>query len=96
MQVEEDPSAPPYEIWSYNEFPQTLQNNVKFIFYNPSLAPGDFVLLHSTARGELNNPNWERDLYKNAPNQQDSGNFIDGTGVQDNFNRNAGRFFRDY
>lgn len=94
--VESDPSAPPYEIWSYNEFPQTLQNNVKFIFYNPSLAPGDFVLLHSTARGELNNPRWERELYRNAQGQQDSDNFIDGTGMQDNFNRNAGRFFRDY
>lgn len=96
VQVENDPSAPPYEIWTYNEFPQTLQNNVKFIFYNPSLAPGDFVLLHSTARGELNNPRWEVDLYKNAPNQRDGGNFIDGTGMQDGFNRNASRFFRDY
>lgn len=92
---EEEPSAPPYEIWSYYEFPATRQNNVKFIFYNPSLAPGDYVLLHSTAIGELNNPQWQLQLYKNAPNEV-SGDPFDATQMQDNFNRNASRYFRDY
>ena len=53
--VIDEPSAPPYEIWSYNDFPKTNQTNVKFIFYNPSLASGNFRTLHSTARGELYN-----------------------------------------
>ena len=94
--VETDPSAPPYEIWTYENFPATQQTNVKFVFYNPSLAPGDFVLLHSTARGELNNPRWQVDLYRSRPNEINGTNFIDATEMQDGFNRNAGRLFRDY
>ncbi|MCO6476719.1 MAG: GWxTD domain-containing protein, partial [Phaeodactylibacter sp.] len=66
---DQEPSAPPYEVWTYYEFPRTNQNNVKFVFYNPSLAPGDYQLLHSTAIGELNNPQWQRDLYREAPNE---------------------------
>ena len=92
---ENEPSAPPYEVWSYNDFPKTNQSNVKFLFYNPSLAPGDFVLLHSTARGEINNPQWERELYRDAPNDID-GDYFGGSGVQDNMNRHARRVFRDY
>ncbi len=90
-----EPSAPPYEIWTYYEFPRTNQNNVKFVFYNPSLAPGDFQLLHSTAIGEINNPQWQLMLYSDAPNEV-NGNPIDGTEMMDNFNRNARRVFRDY
>jgi len=91
---ETEPSAPPYEVWSYNEIPQTRQNNVRFIFYNPSLAAEDFILLHSDVVGEVNNPQWMRELYRDAPNDID-GNYFDGTGVQDNFNRNAGRVIKD-
>jgi GWxTD domain-containing protein len=91
---EQEPSAPPYEIWSYYHFPTTRQNNVKFIFYNPSLAPGDYVLLHSDAIGERQNPQWIRDLYKNAPAEWE-GNAIDGNDIMDNFNRNAKRVLRD-
>ncbi|HQU57550.1 MAG: GWxTD domain-containing protein [Phaeodactylibacter sp.] len=91
-----EPSAPPYEIWTYYEFPSTNQNNVKFIFYNPSLAPGDFQLLHSTATGELNNPQWQRDLYRDAPGEIQGSDYFEGTDMQDNFNRNANRVFRDY
>lgn len=92
---ENETSAPPYEVWSYNDFPTTRQSNVKFLFYNPSLAPGDFILLHSTARGEVNNPQWERELYRDAPNDV-NGDYFGGTGVQDNMNRHARRVFRDY
>lgn len=92
---EEEPSAPPYEIWSYNEFPRTNQNNVRFIFYNPSLAPGDFVLLHSTATGEINNPQWQLELYRDAPSEM-NGNRMDAIDMIDNFNRSADRYFRDF
>ncbi len=94
---DQEPSAPPYEIWTYYEFPKTNQNNVKFVFYNPSLAPGDYVLLHSTAIGERSNPGWLRELYRNAPaNELDGNDPFGGTDVMDNFNRNASRVFRDY
>jgi GWxTD domain-containing protein len=93
---ETEPSAPPYEIWSYNEFPATRQNNVRFVFYNPSLAPGNFQLLHSDVIGEMNNPNWQHLLYSNAPNEIMGNDYFQGTQMQDNFNRNANRIFRDY
>ncbi len=92
---ENEPSAPPYQIWIYNDFPYTKQTNVKFLFYDPSLSVGGYVLLHSTARGEINNPRWEVELYRDAPNEID-GNFLDGTQMKDNFRRNARRYFREF
>ena len=90
-----DPSAPPYEVWSYNEFPMTNQGLVKFIFYNPSLSPGNYVMLHSTARGEVNNPSWLKEMYRNVPNSDGGA----GSGFQDGnggVGRNAGRNFSDF
>jgi hypothetical protein len=67
------------------------------VFYNPSLSPGDYVLLHSTAIGERSNPSWLRELYRDAPANELNGNDpFGGTDVMDNFNRNASRVFRDY
>jgi hypothetical protein len=75
----------------------TNQRNVKFLFYNPSLAGDDFVTLHSTARGEISNPRWERDLYaRNAGEQYDGDNYQDATEMQRNVNRNARVYFEDY
>jgi GWxTD domain-containing protein len=90
-----DPSAPPYEVWSYNEFPMTNQGLVKFMFYNPSLSPGNYVMLHSTARGEVNNPGWLKEMYRSVPNSDGGA----GSGFQDGnggFGRNAGRNFSDF
>lgn len=97
IHVEDDPSAPPYEIWIYYNFPKTNQKNVKFLFYNPSLAGEDFILLHSTARGEINNPRWERELYKrNAGEQYQGDNYQDATEMQRNVGRNARTYFEDF
>ena len=97
IRVEDEPSAPPYEIWVYYNFPKTQQQNVKFLFYNPTLAGEDFIVLHSTARGEINNPNWERDLYsRNAGEQFDGDNYHDATRMQPNTNRNARIYFEDF
>ena len=90
---ENEPSAPPYAVWTYDQLPATRQNNVRFIFYNPSLAPGDYILLHSTARGEIQQPQWQRILYKNAPNEADGNDFLEGTEVIDNFHRSSRRIF---
>lgn len=94
-QQEEEPSAPPYEIWTYNNFPATGQSNVKFIFYNRSLAPGDYRLLHSNARGELNNPQWQQELYRNALGENRSGDYLEGSDAADGYNRNAGRLWKN-
>lgn len=94
--VDTEPTAPPYEIWIYYEFPATRQTNVKFLFYNPSLVHNDFLLLHSTARGEKNNPQWQLELYNRSPNDVQGTNFRDATDMQDTWNRNAARYFNDF
>lgn len=94
--VEDEPSAPPYEIWSYNQFEATGQSNVKFLFYNPSLAMNGYTLLHATARGEINNPRWEIELYKSAPTEAANADYFGGTTMQDNIGRRARQLMADY
>jgi GWxTD domain-containing protein len=97
VHVEDDPGAFPYEIWIYYTFPKTGQQNVKFLFYNPTMAGDDYVLLHSSARGEIRNPQWERLLYsRNAADQEAGDNFIDAERVQRNLGRNARVYFEDF
>jgi len=96
IKEDHDPAAPPYEIWFYNHFPATNQTNVRFIFYNPSLAGNDFRLLHSTARGELNNPRWEVELYKNSPGEIEGDDPFDASRMQENYGRQARKWFGDY
>ena len=97
IRVEDDPAAPPYEIWVYYNFPKTRQRNVKFLFYNPSLAGEDFIILHSNARGEINNPRWERVLYaRNAGEEYDGDNYNDATTMKRNVGRNARVYFEDF
>ncbi|MFZ1495926.1 MAG: GWxTD domain-containing protein [Saprospiraceae bacterium] len=91
--VEDEPSAPPYEIWKYNKIKN--QTRVKFIFYNPSLGTNDFKLLHSTARGETNNPRWLVDLYKNAPAEVAGDDYSNSNSMLPNINRNAERYFNE-
>ncbi|HOK37760.1 MAG TPA: GWxTD domain-containing protein [Bacteroidales bacterium] len=57
-----EPSAYPYEIWTYNRVGN--ENNRKFIFYNPHIAGEEYELLHSDLTGEVKTPNWERVLQK--------------------------------
>jgi GWxTD domain-containing protein len=93
--VDDEPSAPPYEIWFYHAFPVTSQSDVRFLFYNPSLAGGDYQLLHSTAIGELQNNRWQQELYRDALSEPGAGDFIDARDVQPNWNRRAVEYFRD-
>ena len=58
-----NPATYPYEIWQYYKM-NDGETDRKFIFYEPSLATNDFVLLHSTARGEIQNRQWQFFLYK--------------------------------
>ncbi len=96
VHVEDEPGAPPYEIWIYYKFPKTGQNNVKFLFYNPSLAGDDYITLHSTARGEIQNPKWERELYRRNPKEYTEDNYHDATAVTRNNGRMARTYFEDY
>jgi len=92
ISVEDEPSAPPYEIWFYNSFPSTHQTNVRFLFYNPSLGTNGYELLHSTARGEVNNPRWEVELYKDATMETPR---VDQNIMGDNVHRNARTYFEN-
>jgi len=56
-----EPSNYPYEIWQYYTL-NNNQRNRKFVFYSPDLVTSDFILLHSDAIGEINNPRWKIDL----------------------------------
>jgi hypothetical protein len=44
-----------HEIWSY----YSIENGVEFVFVN-LYATGDYDLVHSTKRGELRDPEWQR------------------------------------
>ena len=94
--VENETDAPPYEIWVYDKIEKNQQTNVRFIFYNPLLIANGYRLLHSTCRGEIQNPRWKSDLYRNAPDNTKTGGYIDGTGnVNRGFNRRAEQLFND-
>ncbi|MEM0992497.1 MAG: GWxTD domain-containing protein [Bacteroidota bacterium] len=96
INIQDDPVAPPYEIWSYNDFPATQQQNIRFLFYNPSLAAGDYVLLHSTAIGERNNPQWEIELYRKAPTERAGDDFFSATEMKPGFARRARQLMEDF
>jgi len=77
------PSAYPYEIWEYYKLPDG-QVDKKFIFYEPSLSTNDFVLIHSTARGEVQGPMWQMVINSRAG----SFNNVDQINVPDVYGQN--------
>lgn len=94
ISVENEPLAPPYEIWFYDRLDLSGENNVRFLFYNPSLGGYDYQLLHSTTRFETQNRQWEVELYSDAPNDI-TDNRVDATTVKDSYNRRAREYFTD-
>jgi GWxTD domain-containing protein len=92
--VPTSPDASGYELWSYNDFPITKQTNVKFLFWDAD-GSGNMRILHSNARGEIQDRNWKTKLYKHSQNQW-TGNGFDDTDVRDNVGRNAGRILEDF
>jgi len=95
ISIDTEPDSFPYEIWYYDFLKETNQLNVRFIFYNRSLAHNDYLLLHSTCLGELQNPLWELELYKRGLDVREQ-NIIQDRSIQDNWQRNARRFFNEY
>ena len=47
----------PYEIWHY----YSIENGVQFVFVDRA-GLGDYVLVHSTKRGEIQDDTWQRYL----------------------------------
>jgi GWxTD domain-containing protein len=64
-----EPSAYPYEIWHYYKLEG--QTNRRFVFYNPDLVSNEFILLHSDARGEIYNYQWENELHSRDSQSRD-------------------------
>jgi len=70
-----EPSSYPYEIWQYYDIPKLNQRNIIFVFANRDLSTNDYMILHSNAQGEINNPRWQTDLMKRnnqSPNLDDT------------------------
>lgn len=95
LSIDNEPDSPPYEIWYYNKIMTTNQTNVRFLFWNESLAHNDYWLLHSTCYGERNNPAWETQLYDSVPDDK-IGNTVDGTEVKKGINRQAKLYFNQF
>ncbi|MBK8549074.1 MAG: GWxTD domain-containing protein [Saprospiraceae bacterium] len=95
LSIDNEPDAPPYEIWYYNKIMTTNQTNVRFIFYNQSLAHNDFWLLHSTCYGERNNPAWEHQLYSSVSTEK-TANDLHGEEVKRGWNRQARIYFNQF
>jgi GWxTD domain-containing protein len=83
-----DPDTYPYEIWQYYKTEE--QTNRKFVFYANEGSSNDYKLLHSDAKGELQEPNWELKLHSRSQqfgNDLDQKNSIDsyGSRTKENF-----------
>jgi GWxTD domain-containing protein len=61
--IDYEPNAYPYEIWHYYKLSEA-QSNKKFVFYNPDLVTNEYELIHSDARGEKYNSQWNILLHK--------------------------------
>lgn len=55
----------PYQIWIYHNTPFG-ESNRKFVFYAKQSNLIEYFLLHSNAKGELQDPYWERTLSRNT------------------------------
>jgi GWxTD domain-containing protein len=70
-----EPASYPYEIWQYYNIPTLNQRNVMFVFANRDLSSNEYMMIHSSAQGEIYNPRWQTDLMKRnnqAPNLDDN------------------------
>lgn len=85
----DEPAAYPYELWHY--YRMERQSNKRFVFYNPTQLPDEFVLLHSDAQGERNNPQWRKMIYSRTNKNND----LDERGSNTNYGSYLDRFWND-
>jgi len=62
VRSEINPATYPYEIWEYYRLSDG-ETDRKFVFYEPGAVGDCYVLLHSDARGEVQNRQWQLLLY---------------------------------
>jgi len=86
IEEKNDSYAYPYEIWHYYKIAD--QTDKKFIFYNKSQINNDYELLHSNMLGEINNPNWEHDLYGRTSNWAEQNTYIQKSKAKEYFEGN--------
>jgi GWxTD domain-containing protein len=98
--VNSDPSSYPYEIWQYYSLvnksllltnPGNRQSNKRFVFYNPDLVTNRYPLVHSDARGELQNNRWQMLLNKRTVPSSDT----DEEKVDDGYGRKVNENYSD-
>jgi GWxTD domain-containing protein len=95
-----EPSAYPYEIWEYYTLtdrqqiltnPYNTQSGKKFVFYNPDQVTNKYMLIHSTAKGEIYNTRWELLLHS----RDTQSNNLDDEKVPEHFGGNADDTFNN-
>lgn len=86
-----DPNAYPYEMWFYYTFAEN-QTNIKFVFWNRDYVTNEYEILHSNARGEVNNPYWLKNLNSKLSPQINA----DDTSVESYFGGNAYEHWMQY
>ncbi len=67
--VYQETGSRPYELWRYDTLPKDEKGG-RFLFFQPGGPLEDFVLLHSTALGELRNRGWRMGLYPAGTNER--------------------------
>ena len=89
-----EPTAPPYEIWTYYSVNTgtRVQTNVQFVFLEEALATNNPELIHSNADGEIKDPKWKQQIY-NGIIKPDAKNNLDRDDVPDNFGTEVDRDF---
>lgn len=93
-----EPSSYPYEIWQYYTLKPTVtrttvspQTNKKFVFYNTDLVTNNYQLLHSDARGEVRDDQWQLKLV----NRNTHPNNFDETKQPDDYGNQADDLFKN-
>ena len=85
-----EPSSYPYIIWQY--YKADNYNNVKFVFYDPSLLRQDYQLIHSeNIPGEITNYRWQMLLQQRDTPQKD----VDRTSPDGQYGGRADDYFNN-
>lgn len=63
--------AVPYEVWQYYSLKPkfgygTRQSSIRFVFANTTRSSCGYQQVYSTARGEISNPEWTLEVFKNG------------------------------
>lgn len=84
-----EPTSYPYEIWQYYKLKD--QTNRKFVFWSQQIATNDFELLHSDAKGEIFNANWQVELRRRTEKMND----LDKTTPNNNYQNQSDQLFQN-